>query len=75
MTMSQNIAGKVVVLTGASSGLGEATARPLSAQGVVVALGVRRYIRETERHTLGQFDLLGAVFSTPGGFFQPARVA
>ena len=30
--MSNNIEGKVVVITGASSGLGEATARLLSAQ-------------------------------------------
>ena len=33
--MSNNIAGKVVVITGASSGLGEATARHRSAQGAV----------------------------------------
>jgi NADP-dependent 3-hydroxy acid dehydrogenase YdfG len=31
--MSSTIAGKVVVITGASSGLGEATARLLSAEG------------------------------------------
>jgi NADP-dependent 3-hydroxy acid dehydrogenase YdfG len=40
--MSNNIEGKVVVITGASSGLGEATARLLSAQGAMVALGARR---------------------------------
>src|SRR6516162_9575395 len=40
--MSENIAGKVVVVTGASSGLGEATARLLSAQGATVVLGARR---------------------------------
>ena len=35
--MSENIEGKVVVITGASSGLGEATARLLSAQGAPAA--------------------------------------
>jgi NADP-dependent 3-hydroxy acid dehydrogenase YdfG len=40
--MSNNIEGKVVVITGASSGLGEATARLLSAQGAAVVLGARR---------------------------------
>src|SRR5262249_21942101 len=43
--MSNNIQGKVVVITGASSGLGEATARLLSAQGAKVALGARRVDR------------------------------
>src|SRR5579872_3907002 len=40
--MSNNIEGKVVVITGASSGLGEATARLLSAEGAIVVLGARR---------------------------------
>jgi NADP-dependent 3-hydroxy acid dehydrogenase YdfG len=40
--MSTHIAGKVVVITGASSGLGEATARMLSAEGASVVLGARR---------------------------------
>jgi len=43
--MSNNIEGKVVVITGASSGLGEATARLLSSQGAVVVLGARRINR------------------------------
>ncbi|HZP93955.1 MAG TPA: SDR family oxidoreductase [Burkholderiales bacterium] len=40
--MSNNIEGKIVVITGASSGNGEATARFLSAQGASVVLGARR---------------------------------
>ena len=40
-----NIEGKIVVITGASSGLGEATARLLSAQGASVVLGARRVNR------------------------------
>ena len=43
--MSNNIDGKIVVITGASSGLGEATARLLSAQGATVVLGARRLDR------------------------------
>ena len=43
--MDNNIEGKVVVITGASSGLGEATARLLSAQGASVVLGARRVDR------------------------------
>ena len=43
--MNNNIDGKVVVITGASSGLGEATARLLSAQGATVVLGARRVER------------------------------
>jgi NADP-dependent 3-hydroxy acid dehydrogenase YdfG len=43
--MSNNIEGKVVVITGASSGNGEATARYLSNQGATVVLGARRVDR------------------------------
>jgi NADP-dependent 3-hydroxy acid dehydrogenase YdfG len=43
--MTNNIEGKVVVITGASSGLGEVTARRLSAQGANVVLGARRQDR------------------------------
>ena len=56
--MSNNIEGKVVVITGASSGLGEATARMLSAQGAIVVLGARRVDR---------IDALAKELSDAGG--------
>lgn len=40
--MENNIENKVVVITGASSGLGEATAKHLAAKGAKVVLGARR---------------------------------
>ncbi len=40
--MDNNIKGKVVVITGASSGLGEAAAKHLSELGATVVLGARR---------------------------------
>ena len=40
--MSRNIEGKVVVITGASSGLGESTARHVAKLGATVVLGARR---------------------------------
>jgi len=43
--MTQGIENKVVVITGASSGLGEATARLLTQQGAKVVLGARRLDR------------------------------
>jgi NADP-dependent 3-hydroxy acid dehydrogenase YdfG len=43
--MSNNIEGKVVVITGASSGLGAAAARHLSSLGATVVLGARRVDR------------------------------
>ncbi|MGE5430604.1 MAG: SDR family oxidoreductase [Syntrophomonadaceae bacterium] len=43
--MKDNIKGKVVVITGASSGLGEAAARLLSSEGASVVLGARRLDR------------------------------
>jgi len=40
--MTDNIRGKVVVITGASSGNGEATVRHLARRGATVVLGARR---------------------------------
>ena len=40
--MGNNVEGKIVVITGASSGLGEAAARHLSALGATIVLGARR---------------------------------
>ncbi|MEP6898023.1 MAG: SDR family oxidoreductase [Rhodanobacter sp.] len=40
--MSNNIAGKVIIITGASSGMGEAATRHLAAQGARVVLAARR---------------------------------
>jgi NADP-dependent 3-hydroxy acid dehydrogenase YdfG len=43
--MSEGVDGKVVVITGGSSGLGEASARLLAAQGAKVVIGARRLDR------------------------------
>ncbi|MBP2170759.1 NADP-dependent 3-hydroxy acid dehydrogenase YdfG [Erwinia toletana] len=40
--MHNNISGKIIVITGASSGLGEATARLLASQGARIVLAARR---------------------------------
>src|SRR5271165_7308261 len=47
IVMTANINGKVVVITGASSGLGEATVRHLAARGAKLILGARRIDRLT----------------------------
>jgi NADP-dependent 3-hydroxy acid dehydrogenase YdfG len=43
--MSTNIDGKIIIITGASSGLGEAAARHLSSLGATIVLGARRIDR------------------------------
>jgi NADP-dependent 3-hydroxy acid dehydrogenase YdfG len=57
LSMSDNIQDKVVVITGASSGLGEATARMLAQHGAHLVLGARRLERlealATELRTTG----------------------
>ena len=52
------IAGKVVAITGASSGIGEATARVLSERGAKVVLGARR---------VGHLEELAATLRERGG--------
>jgi NADP-dependent 3-hydroxy acid dehydrogenase YdfG len=42
MSITDRIEGKVIVITGASSGIGESTARLLAARGARVVLGARR---------------------------------
>lgn len=56
--MSKNISGKVIVITGASSGIGEATARLLSSEGALVVLGARR---------LDKLEALAEEISNAGG--------
>ncbi len=56
--MNENINGKVVVITGASSGLGEATARLLAGNGAKVVLAARRADR---------IDTLAADIKAAGG--------
>lgn len=56
--MNDNIEGKVVVITGASSGLGEAAARLLAEKGAKLVLGARRKER---------IDALAAEIAASGG--------
>jgi NADP-dependent 3-hydroxy acid dehydrogenase YdfG len=60
--MTENIEGKIIVITGASSGLGEATARHLAAAGANIVLGARRIAR---------LEALATELGLPGG--SPSR--
>jgi NADP-dependent 3-hydroxy acid dehydrogenase YdfG len=56
--MTQTLEGTVALVTGASSGIGEATARALAARGAAVAIGARRKER---------LDALAAEIEDAGG--------
>jgi len=56
--MAQRLAGTVALVTGASSGIGEATALALAAEGAAVVLAARRVDR---------LDTLSAKISGDGG--------
>ena len=46
--MGKNLKGRVAVITGASSGIGQATAERFAAEGMLVVLGARRVARLSE---------------------------
>jgi len=56
--MTNNVSNKIIVITGASSGLGEAAAKHLSEHGAIVVLGARRADR---------IESLAKGLSTKGG--------
>jgi NAD(P)-dependent dehydrogenase (short-subunit alcohol dehydrogenase family) len=66
--MSNNIEGKVIVITGASSGMGAAAARHLFAQGATVVLGAPRVERLHSRPVRGSLSAHGASGRRRGGW-------
>ncbi len=60
--MKSGIEGKVVAITGASSGIGETTARHLAALGAMVVLGARR---------LERLEVIAAEINAAGGKAKP----
>lgn len=60
----ENVQGKVIVITGASSGIGAATARLLAAHGAKVVLGARR---------LDRLEALASAITAAGGEVAYAR--
>jgi len=69
--MSNNIAGKVVVITGASGGLGEATAERLAKEGASVVLSARRLERI---QSLAARSMEGAAKRRPSSPTSPAVI-
>ena len=63
--MAESLSGSVALVTGASSGIGEATARALAAAGASVAIGARRQDR---------IERLGGEIADTGGTALPLQL-
>jgi ribitol 2-dehydrogenase len=68
--MSQSLNGKVAIITGASSGIGLASARLLAAQGVRLAL----VARSLDRLEAAKAELGGDTLVVPADLGRPAEV-
>jgi NADP-dependent 3-hydroxy acid dehydrogenase YdfG len=69
----ERIAGKVVVITGVSSGLGESTARHLADLGAKVVLGARHCLASERANVLT--DHRRSTIANPAGSTKPQIVA